>query len=89
MFRLYEVYTDLSEIGTGGILFQDQKLVRIFSHKLTTTELEYNIIAKEMLPIIKSLKNFKCFIGSKPIKIYTDNQNLSFPPVKPSSRDKN
>ena len=49
--RSYKVCTYVSEIGIGGVL-QDQKLVRIFSHKLSTTELDYTIIENGMLAII-------------------------------------
>ncbi len=69
--------TDASNIGIGGILLQEGKLVGIFSKKLNETEARYTIPEKEFYAIIKSLEHFEMYIWCSTTNIETDSQNIS------------
>ena len=64
--------------GIGGILMQEDKVIRFFSMKLNKSEQNYTIIEKECFALIKSLEFFKNIIYGFKIKILTDNRNLTY-----------
>ena len=55
----FELFTDASDKGILGILCQNGKLCRLFSHKLKETETRYSVIQKEELALLVFLKYFK------------------------------
>ncbi len=69
--------TDASDIGIGEILYQENKIVGIYSKKLSQSEKNYTTPKKELYAIIKSLENFKDFIWCSRIDIETDSKNIS------------
>eukprot|EP00477_Mikrocytos_mackini_P002368 GAHX01002627.1.p1 GENE.GAHX01002627.1~~GAHX01002627.1.p1 ORF type:complete len:943 (-),score=146.49 GAHX01002627.1:47-2875(-) len=74
----YRLFCDASDVGLSGILLHQDKIVRIFSKKLSSAEENYSIVEREELAIIRSLENMKALIGNNEIKIFTDNKNLTF-----------
>ena len=62
----------------GAMLSQDSQVVRFFSRKFNNSECNYTIMEKEAYAIILALKEFKNIIYGCPIKIKTDNKNLTF-----------
>lgn len=75
---------DANEFACGGMLYQKDGVIGFFSNKFNNTEINYTIIEKETLAILKSLNHFKQTIFGYKIKIYTDNTNI----INPSSLTK-
>ncbi|ORD99984.1 POL3 [Hepatospora eriocheir] len=74
----FDLYTDASDYVIGGILLQENRIVKIFSHKLSHYQRKYNIMEKELLAIILSLKDFRNIILCYKIKLHTDNKNITY-----------
>lgn len=74
----FDLYTDASKTGIGGILKQNDKAVAIFSKKLTQSEQNYSVSEKETFAIVKSMFYFRDFIIGSHVNIFTDNQNACF-----------
>ncbi|KAF9760652.1 Transposon Tf2-9 polyprotein [Nosema granulosis] len=70
--------TDASDEGVGALLYQEEKLVGIYSNKLKAAEKNYTTTEKELLAIIKALKHFKSIILGTRIKVLTDHKNLTY-----------
>lgn len=81
----FTIQTDASEHAIGGILKQDNKLLGLFSKKLTKTQERYTVSEKELLAVVESLKHFKDTIFLSKIKVETDHKNLLYnPPIETS-----
>ncbi len=76
--KRFKLQTDASEWGIGGALYQDNKLIGLYSSKFLKSEYNYPIIEKEALSIVKSLKYFKPIIFHSKILVETDHSNLKF-----------
>ena len=57
-------------------MLQQASIVGFYSAKLKGTELNYTTTEKEVLGILKTLRNFKTIVLCSEIKIFTDNTNL-------------
>ena len=69
---------DASDYGIGGVLYQGDRIIRFFSKKLSSAEINYTITEKECLAILKSLDFFHTLSYGRKILIYTDNRNITF-----------
>ena len=69
---------DASEVALGAALYQKQKLIDLFSKKLTDTERKYPIQEKEALGIIRALEHFCKIVFNTHIIVRCDNRNLLF-----------
>ncbi|KAG0440500.1 Transposon Tf2-6 polyprotein [Dictyocoela muelleri] len=74
----FQLNCDASYNGIGSILLQNNKLIEYYSKKYSSSEVNYNVIEKEVLAILKSLQHFKQIIFNTKVHIYTDNANLLF-----------
>lgn len=79
------VFTDASDYASGAILKQPddrgaQKPVAYFSAKHIDAELRYHAHDKELLAIIKALKEWRAELqgAEHPIKIHSDHKNLGY-----------
>jgi len=70
------MFCDASDIGIGGVLLQNGKIVGLYSKKLNDTECNYTTVEKELYAIIKSLEKFKNITWGNNINIYTDSRNI-------------
>ncbi|KAG0436138.1 Transposon Tf2-9 polyprotein [Dictyocoela muelleri] len=70
------LFTDASDSAIGSVLIQNQKIISIYSNKLSEIERRYTSAEKEMLAIYKSLLNFRNIILGSKIIINTDNKNI-------------
>jgi hypothetical protein len=52
----YEVVTDASDLGLGGVLLQEGQLVAFESMKLNDAELNYQTTEKEILAVVHALR---------------------------------
>ncbi|ORD99169.1 POL3 [Hepatospora eriocheir] len=74
----FELRTDASNVAISAILTQGNKLIGIFSKKLTHTELNYSVVEKEFLAILKGLQQFRNIILLSRVVVLTDSRNLTF-----------
>ena len=83
--RPFQVEADISTYASGAVLTQidsngDRHLVAYFSKTFNDTERNYKIYDRELLGVIRALKEWQHYIqGSGHMKIvHTDHQNLTY-----------
>ena len=75
--KAFELYTDASEYGVGGVLEQQDingigRPVGFFSHQLDPAQRRYSVSEKECLAVVLSLRFWRQYIIGGPISVYTD-----------------
>ena len=83
---LMKIEADACQFAVGGILSQEQdgvfKPVAYYSKSLTDTERNYDIHDRELLAIIKTLREWRHYVVGKLVEIWTDHKNLEYFMVK-------
>ena len=75
----FHVYTDASDFQLGAIIMQNGAPVAFYSRKLNAAQRNYSIIAKELLSIVETLREYSTMLfGCKELHIHTDHCNLTF-----------
>lgn len=72
----FQLQTDASDVGMGGVLKQNNKLIALYSKKFSAVQQRYTVSEKELLAVIESLKYFKNLIYLSEIEVKTDHKNL-------------
>ena len=72
----FVLHTDASSEAIGGVLFQDNKVVGLFSRKLTATEKNYSTMDREALAIKEALKKFRVSVIGYQVEVHTDHKPL-------------
>jgi len=78
--------TDASATAIGATLYQDEKLIGLFSKKLSACQKNYTNTERELLAIIEALKHFRSIIYGTDLTIRTDHANLLNNPELQTSR---
>lgn len=68
--------TDASNTAIGGVLKQEENMIDCYSQKLQGSQINYSVMEKELLAILKGLEKFRNIILGSKIIIYTDNSNI-------------
>ena len=71
-----EIQCDASDRGLGACLMQRGQPVAYASRSMTTTEVNYAQIEKEMLAILFAVERFEQCVYGRPVKIETDHKPL-------------
>ena len=83
---LMKIEADACQYAVGGILLQEQngeyKPIAYYSKSLNDTERNYDIHDRELLAIMKTLKEWRHYVVGKPVEIWTDHKNLEYFMVK-------
>jgi hypothetical protein len=74
--KVFEIYTDASSKQLGAVITQDDRPIAFFSWKLSNTQCKYSVTETELLPIVKTLKEFKGMLRDQNINVFTDHANL-------------
>ena len=72
----FEIHTDTSQVQLGACIFQKGKPVAFYSRKLNTAQTRYTTIERELLSIVKTLKEFTNILLGQQIIVHTDHENL-------------
>ncbi len=81
--REFQLEVDASLVGAGAVLFQadDQGVSRpvcFFSKKFNRHQINYSVIEKETLALIRALQHFSVYVGCGPITVFSDHNPLTF-----------
>eukprot|EP00834_Sanchytrium_tribonematis_P005974 NODE_402_length_8060_cov_0.986057.p1 type:complete len:840 gc:universal NODE_402_length_8060_cov_0.986057:3485-6004(+) len=74
----YDMYTDASGFAIGCTLYQDGKLIALFSKSLDKSEKQYSIHEKEMYAIEKGILKYGKYMGSNLIRIHCDSESAGW-----------
>eukprot|EP00834_Sanchytrium_tribonematis_P003231 NODE_119_length_18186_cov_1.929397.p1 type:complete len:1211 gc:universal NODE_119_length_18186_cov_1.929397:63-3695(+) len=74
----FDLYCDASKSGIGGSLYQNDKLVALFSKCLSDTESSWNSFEKEMMAVQYGLNKYGRFIGNQLVRVHTDNEAVGY-----------
>lgn len=73
----FVIACDASDFGIGSVMYQAKGPIGYYSKKLSGPEQNYSIVEKEFFAIYKTLIHFRNIIQGYPIRIVTDNKNLT------------
>lgn len=78
----YVIYPDMSKVGVGGVLMQDQGLglkpCAYMSQKLDKTKMRRGAYETELWALIKCLKTWKHYLYGSSVEIRTDHAPLKY-----------
>ena len=81
----FSIATDASKHATGGVLMQqdtngDWKPCAFLSQSLNPAERNYDIYDRELLAVIRALKEWRHYLHGSPypVKVQTDHKNLTY-----------
>lgn len=75
----FEVHTDASVHGTGGVLIQNDRVVAYTSSKFSTAEYNYTTGEQEFLALVRALQVWRCYLeGSPEVLLVTDHHPLVY-----------
>lgn len=79
----FEVHTDASDYGVGGMLSQVvngvEHPVAFMSRSLTGPERNYSVTEREALAVLTALEHWRCYLeNGRPFTVYTDNSALKW-----------
>jgi hypothetical protein len=80
----YEVVTDASDLGLGGVLLQEGHPVAFESGKLNSAELKYQTTEKEMLAVVHALRVWRCYLEGADFTVYTDHESNTYFQTQPN-----
>lgn len=75
----FHIYADASDLQLSPAIFQNNAPITFYSHKLNATQRNYTGGRKELLLVIRTLKEFRTMLYDCPnIHVYTDHKNNTF-----------
>ena len=72
----FKIRTDASALRLGAVISQTGKPITFYSKTLTAAPKQYIIIERELLSIVKILKEFIIILRGQKLRTYTDFKNL-------------
>jgi RNase H-like domain found in reverse transcriptase/Integrase zinc binding domain len=73
-----EVHTDASHYQLGAVISQEGKPIAFYSRKLNPAQTRYTTTERELLSIVKTLKEYRNILLGQQIEVFTDHKNLVY-----------
>jgi hypothetical protein len=74
--KTFELESDASRIGLGGVLLQEGKPVAYFSEKLSGPSLNYSTYDKELYALVRTLENWQHYLWPKEFVTHSDHESF-------------
>ncbi len=72
----FHIFTDASNYIVGACIMQDDISVAYYSKKLISAQMNYARIDKELLCVIRTLREFHSMLLGAELHIHTDHKNI-------------
>ena len=72
-----DIHTDASDLNIRAVIIHNEKPIFFYSHKLTGPKMRYTVTEKELLSIVKTLKEFCTILLVQQLSIYTYHENIT------------
>src|SRR5574338_356514 len=73
---VFELHTDASKVGIGGVLSQKGRPIAYFSEKLSGAKMRYNTYDVEFYAVVQAIKHCRHYLFQKEFVLYTDHEAL-------------
>ena len=81
----FEVRTDASLYGTGGVLMQDGRVIAYTSKKFSPAERNYTTTEQELLGLVRAMQEWRCYLEGVPrVLLITDHHPLVYLQTQPN-----
>ena len=75
--KVFDIHTYARDYQLGAMIIQDYKPIDFYSRKLTGPQTRYTVTEKELISIVKTLKELRTILLGQQLKIYTDHNNIT------------
>jgi hypothetical protein len=83
MDQEFVVIADACDYGLGAVLLQDNHPVAFWSRTMNDAESRYHTTEKELLGVVASVEEWRCYLLDKPFRVITDHNPNTFFETKP------
>jgi hypothetical protein len=81
----FHIHTDASHYQLRAVISQDNHPIAFYSYKLQPAQVRYTTIERELLSIVKTLKEFCNILLGQQIVVHTEHQNLTHKTLIPNT----
>ena len=75
--KRFDIHMDASDYQLGAVIRNNWKPNDFYRHRLTGPQTQYAATEKQLLSIVKALKEFHTILLDQKLKIYTNHTNLT------------
>ena len=76
--KRFDIHTYARDLHLGAVIRQGVKPIALYRRKITIPQKRYTVTEKELLRIVKTLKEFRTILLGQQLKIYTDHKNITY-----------